>query len=268
MNMPRATAVVACGLALASCSSLSSSFDQFAQPNAAILTINSAPPGAEARLSTGGNCRTPCMLSVSAADEFTVTYTLDGYMSQTISVRSIPPVKRALIDLTPPSLDPNPVFVTLEPAPPPKPPPVKRQQRSQSPPIAPAKRFHSYGRLRSARMDASATAPSVGIQPATAASVTTGAVIELPIGSTIICMTDDGLRAFCRTTASKRSANELFSGIGAASIRLALLVRGQSSALTSANEIDKLLRLRMFRSKVDCNFRVSTESFFTAMSYR
>src|SRR5580704_11768498 len=95
MNMPRATAVVACGLALASCSSLSSSFDQFAQPNAAILTINSAPPGAEARLSTGGNCRTPCMLSVSAADEFTVTYTLDGYMSQTISVRSIPPVKRA-----------------------------------------------------------------------------------------------------------------------------------------------------------------------------
>jgi hypothetical protein len=138
MNMPRATAVVACGLALASCSSLSSSFDQFAQPNAAILTINSAPPGAEARLSTGGNCRTPCMLSVSAADEFTVTYTLDGYMSQTISVRSIPPVKRALIDLTPPSLDPNPVFVTLEPAPPPKPPPVKRQQHSQSPPIAPA----------------------------------------------------------------------------------------------------------------------------------
>jgi hypothetical protein len=144
MNMPRATVVVASALALASCSSLSSSFDQFAQPNAAILTINSAPPGAEARLSTGGNCRTPCMLPVSAADEFTVTYALDGYVARTISVRSIPPVKSALIDLTPPGLDPNPVFVALEPEPPPKPPPkappVKSRQRPQPPPVAPAAR--------------------------------------------------------------------------------------------------------------------------------
>jgi hypothetical protein len=140
MNMPCATAVVVTALALASCSSLSSSFDQFAQPNPAILTINSAPPGAEARLSNGGNCRTPCMLPVSAADEFTVTYALDGYVSQTVSVRSIAPVKSAWIDLTPPSLDPNPLFVALEPQPPPKPPPIKAQQRRQPPPVAPATR--------------------------------------------------------------------------------------------------------------------------------
>jgi hypothetical protein len=104
--MPRATPVAACALALTSCSSLPSR-DQFTQPNAPTLTLNSAPPGAEARLSTGGNCRTPCMLPVSAADDFTVTYALDGYVSQTIPVRLIPAVKSALIDLTPSSLDPN-----------------------------------------------------------------------------------------------------------------------------------------------------------------
>jgi hypothetical protein len=137
--MPRATPVAACALALTSCSSLPSR-DQFTQPNAPTLTLNSAPPGAEARLSTGGNCRTPCMLPVSAADDFTVTYALDGYVSQTIPVRLIPAVKSALIDLTPSSLDPNPVFVTLEPArppPPSKPPPVQRRQRQQPPPVPP-----------------------------------------------------------------------------------------------------------------------------------
>jgi hypothetical protein len=93
--MARTIAVVALTLALGSCSSLSSSLDQFTQPNPAILTINSAPPGAEVRLSTGGTCHTPCMLPVSAAGDFTVTYTLEGYLSQTISMRSIPTVKSA-----------------------------------------------------------------------------------------------------------------------------------------------------------------------------
>jgi hypothetical protein len=138
--MPRTIAVVALALALASCSSLSSSFEQFTQQNAVTLTLNSAPSGAEARLSMGATCRTPCMQPVSSAGDFTVTYALDGYVSQTIPVRFIPVVKSALIDLTAPTLDPNPVFVTLEPAPPPKSPPipVKRRQRQQPPPTAPA----------------------------------------------------------------------------------------------------------------------------------
>ena len=135
--MPRPVAIVACALAFAGCSSLSR-FDQFTQPNPAILTINSAPPGAEASLSTGGACHTPCMLSVSAADDFTVTYALDGYVSQTIQVRFIPAAKSALIDRTPSSLDPNPVSVTLEPTPPPPPVSVKKRQRQQTPSAAPA----------------------------------------------------------------------------------------------------------------------------------
>jgi hypothetical protein len=133
-------AVAACALAFASCSSFPSSFDQFTQPNPAILRINSTPPGAEARLSTGATCRTPCMQPVSATGDFTVTYMLDGYISETSSVRSVPAAKNALIDLTAPSLEPNPVFVTLEPAPPPTPPPVpvKKRQRQQPPAAAPA----------------------------------------------------------------------------------------------------------------------------------
>jgi hypothetical protein len=132
VNMARVIAVAACGLALAGCSSLSLNFE----PEDVSLAIDSAPPGAEARASNGGVCRTPCTLSVSGTDDFTVTYTLDGYVPQTIPIRSIQPVRSAMIDLTPPRLEPNPVFAQLEPAPPPppppNPPPVKRRQRPQT----------------------------------------------------------------------------------------------------------------------------------------
>jgi hypothetical protein len=56
-------------------------------------------------------------------------YTLDGYLPQTVAVRSIPAEKSALVDMTPARLDPNPVLAELQPAPPPEPPPVKRRQR-------------------------------------------------------------------------------------------------------------------------------------------
>jgi hypothetical protein len=132
VNLARVIAVAACGLALVGCSSLSMNFE----PEDVNLAIDSAPPGAEARASNGGVCRTPCTLSVAGTDDFTVTYTLDGYVPQTVPIRSIQPVRSAMIDLTPPRLEPNPVFAQLEPAPPPPSPPnlppVKRRQRSQT----------------------------------------------------------------------------------------------------------------------------------------
>jgi hypothetical protein len=136
VNIARVIAVAACGLAFASCSSLS--LMQSFEPEDVSLTIDSAPPGAEARASNGGVCRTPCTLSVFGTNDFTVTYTLDGYVPQTVPVRSIQAVRSAMIDLTPSRLDPNPVFAQLEPAPPPapppppNPPPVKRRQRPQT----------------------------------------------------------------------------------------------------------------------------------------
>jgi hypothetical protein len=87
------------------------------------LTIDSHPPGAVASTSTGGICRTPCALSIPVIEPFTVTYTLDGYVPQTISVQPVPVAKVALIDTTPARLQPNPVLAELQPAPPPPPPP-------------------------------------------------------------------------------------------------------------------------------------------------
>jgi hypothetical protein len=131
VNRARVIAVTAYCFALAGCSSLSLNFE----PEDVSLTIDSAPPGAEARASNGGVCRTPCTLSVAGTDDFTVTYTLDGYVLQTVPIRSIQPTRSAMIDLTPPRLDPNPAFAQLEPAPPPpppNPPPGKRRQRPQT----------------------------------------------------------------------------------------------------------------------------------------
>jgi hypothetical protein len=68
---------------------------------------------------------------VPVTDQFTVTYTLDGYLPQTVAVRPIPAEKTALIDTTPPLLAPNPVLAELQPAPPPppEPPPPKKKKR-------------------------------------------------------------------------------------------------------------------------------------------
>ena len=96
------------------------------------LTIESDPPGADVRTSVGATCRTPCMIPVPADREFTVTYTLNGYLSQTI------PVRPRQTDVTRPDVEsggaataaeltPNPVYAQLEPAPPPA--PVKRRPR-------------------------------------------------------------------------------------------------------------------------------------------
>ena len=149
MKMIRAIAVAACGFGLASCTSMMPSFDLGAsRPATTILNIESDPPGAEARTSLGGTCRTPCTMGVSVANEFTVSYTLDGYLPQTVSVRPAATTQSAIVDRDrrndvfdftgqgsigmyssggPPRLDPNPVFAELRPAAPPKPPARRRQ---------------------------------------------------------------------------------------------------------------------------------------------
>ena len=97
MRMSQAIAATVFGLALDGCSAVNSNLpnlnvpniDLFDPPSTATLTIESTPPGAEARPSSGGLCRTPCALPVPLNEGFTVTYTLEGYLPQTVSVRSI-----------------------------------------------------------------------------------------------------------------------------------------------------------------------------------
>ena len=128
MSKSSIVAVVAAGMSLAACASSPSwmpSFDMFkSKPTTATLSIESTPPGAEARTSQGGTCRTPCTQEVSlGSGEITVSYALNGYLPASVTVRPGPP------DAATALLDPNPVFAELRPATAPKPPPPKKKRR-------------------------------------------------------------------------------------------------------------------------------------------
>jgi hypothetical protein len=124
IDMSRVIAVVACGLALAGCASFSPG-DFFAKPAPAPVTVQleSQPAGAEASASFGQSCKTPCALSVVPDKEFTVSYTLKGYQSQTVAVQLGHP------EGDPdgiPTFVPNPVVAELVVAKPVRRPPAKK----------------------------------------------------------------------------------------------------------------------------------------------
>jgi hypothetical protein len=138
--MKRTVAIAVCGLSLAGCSGISMpsmpSFPGFG-PATTTVQFESEPTGAEARTSTGQTCRTPCSLAVTST-EFTVTFGLAGYQTQTIPVRisaSTEAVDPNTGTAPAPRLVPNPVFVELQANPTPPPaarrrtgPPKPRQQ--------------------------------------------------------------------------------------------------------------------------------------------
>jgi PEGA domain len=130
MKMSRVIAVMAGGLGLAACSFAMPSMDFFSsKPTTASLSIESAPPGADARLSTGGTCRTPCAVTVPLASEFSVTVALNGYTPETRTVRPVSAEASAGSPGATALLDPNPLFVELKPTAPPKPPPATKKKR-------------------------------------------------------------------------------------------------------------------------------------------
>jgi hypothetical protein len=104
-------------------------------PAATTMQFESEPAGAEARTSLGQSCRTPCSVAVTGTD-FSVTFSLPGYQSQTVPVRVATPEgtdgEARLV--------PNPVFVELAPAGPPpaikKPAPKKPKPKVAAQPKA------------------------------------------------------------------------------------------------------------------------------------
>jgi hypothetical protein len=50
------------------------------------FSLKSNPPGAEARISSGASCRTPCTLPVKVSD-YNVTFALAGYAPRFIPIR-------------------------------------------------------------------------------------------------------------------------------------------------------------------------------------
>ena len=104
--MHRVIAIVSGGLALAACSSLNL---DFLKPGPVLETVRfeSQPPGAEAKVSNGQTCRTPCALALPAGGPYTVTYTLNGYQPERIKSNWCPWA------ITTSRLEPNPVLIDL-----------------------------------------------------------------------------------------------------------------------------------------------------------
>jgi hypothetical protein len=123
--MRRAILLGTAGILLAGCGSMSiPGLDSLKPtPPSMTLQLESLPAGAEARTSVGPSCRTPCAVSIPRTDNFTVTFTLDRYLPQTVPVRLVEPQMIQGAEgssYTEATFDPSPVYAELQAAPPPK----------------------------------------------------------------------------------------------------------------------------------------------------
>jgi len=111
--MYRVFAVIGSAFALAACSSSSDWMNLDALksgPSLDTVSLESEPPGAEAKASNGQTCRTPCALALPVDAASSVTFTLNGYQPETEKLEAITSTGE------PPRLRPNPVVVELTPA--------------------------------------------------------------------------------------------------------------------------------------------------------
>ena len=109
----RVFAIIGSALALAACSSNSdwTNLDALKLgPSLDTVSLESEPPGAEAKASNGQTCRTPCALALPVDAASSVTFTLNGYQPETEKLEAITSTGE------PPRLRPNPVVVELSAA--------------------------------------------------------------------------------------------------------------------------------------------------------
>jgi hypothetical protein len=145
-------------------------------PQTEALAIETEPPGAEAKTSTGQSCRTPCQLTVQPGGELSVTLALNGYQPQTVSIRESEGASK---------LAPNPVYVELQPAAAPSarkpaakkkpataavPKPSPSATASAVPPSATAPSASASAAPPSAPAAAAAPAPAASAEPAASAT--------------------------------------------------------------------------------------------------
>jgi hypothetical protein len=119
--MSYAVAVAVCGTIVSACSGVPSlNLPAFKSgPPTEQVSVESTPPGADARTTSGASCRTPCTLGLPMSDG-SITVALDGYTSQTVPVQlEKPSDTRPDVFTAQPHLTPNPVVVELDPVPPP-----------------------------------------------------------------------------------------------------------------------------------------------------
>ena len=81
MRILAAAAAVGLAITLAGCATITRGTTNQVQ-------IQSDPPGALARTSTGFSCTTPCTMTVSRKDEFSVVFSKPGYRDETVDVKT------------------------------------------------------------------------------------------------------------------------------------------------------------------------------------
>ena len=152
--MYRVLAIIGGALALAACSSTPEwmSLDGLKPgPSLDTVSLESEPPGAEAKASNGQTCRTPCALALPVDAPVSVTFSLTGYQPESERLEPITVIGE------PTRLRPNPVAVELTPG---GPPPAKK----------PAKKAVATKKPAAARpKPATAAAPAPAPAPMTAA---------------------------------------------------------------------------------------------------
>jgi hypothetical protein len=126
--MYRVIAIVIGGLALAACSSDSQWLNLDAlKPGPVMETVQfeSAPPGAEVKVSNGQTCQTPCAMALPHPESggYAVIFTLNGYLPDTEQMQLTSMGDNSS------QLRPNPVVAQLTPAPPPPKPKKKVVRR-------------------------------------------------------------------------------------------------------------------------------------------
>ncbi|HEX5509049.1 MAG TPA: PEGA domain-containing protein [Pseudolabrys sp.] len=164
--MYRVAGVVAITLTLAACSSVS--LDALKpQPTTDTVRFESEPPGAEAKVSNGQTCTTPCSLSLPESAGYSVVFSLNGYEPESDNIELVTGENGA------PNLRPNPVLVELTPAPaPPKKPAAKKpvhKKPASKKPVAKKKPAAAKPAAQAAPAS-SAPATAVAAQPQAPAS--------------------------------------------------------------------------------------------------
>jgi PEGA domain len=134
--------IVALATTLAGCSSSLPDWMSFksSPPPPTALQFESDPPGADVRTAQGQTCLTPCSLTVPPENQ-SVSFAKNGYLPQTVQVTVRMP-EHGMFDNPPPDIQPNPVAVVLQPAPPPhklapKPKSHRTAARASAPPPPP-----------------------------------------------------------------------------------------------------------------------------------
>jgi PEGA domain len=145
-----AIAFLGVALVLSACSSMSTPDWLKPAPIMDTVRFESDPPGAEAKISNGQTCRTPCALALAVNEPLTVSFTLEGYRPVTESIEPV-----VTTDL--PQMRPNPVTALLTLVPPAKPVKrsVKKKSRPKKKPVA----------IKPAAGEKSAPAPAVAPAP-------------------------------------------------------------------------------------------------------